>query len=379
MPGCPKVELEVRAEAPPSFEPTTTDRIQVDLREEGAHFRFGFNYRPGMPIPTPTPFVPITCWTFELNENPDFGRPVIDIAIGPDGVIWAATSSGLFGLNPVNGSVTPYGVKDGLPYPVVRVITVAPDGMVWIGTSRGAAQMVESGWMPREVSPDTRIDEVIDITVAPDGTVWFVGWGGVSVFDPGSSAWQYDVIGPDKLGSEWRVEGIEAAPDGSLWFISYDSLYQMTLPANSSEWIVHKNGLDDLIGDVMTLRSQSTFLGQDLWLLGGSEQGPSLVRYDPIPRLAVTYNHATTAGGMFGGVPTDLARAPDGSLWVGMASSGVLHFYPGDFDVSSGTWIHYGTENGLPDDRISAVAVDPEGIVWLGSEDFRLIRCLVRP
>jgi ligand-binding sensor domain-containing protein len=74
-----------------------------------------------------------------------------------------------------------------------------------------------------------------------------------------------------------------------------------------------------------------------------------------------------------------VARAPDGSLWIGMVSSGVLHFYPGHFNASSGTWLHYGTEDGLPDDRFSAVAVDPEGIVWLGSEGFRLIRCLIGP
>jgi streptogramin lyase len=384
MPGCPKVELEVYAEPPANYQPTTVDRIKVDLGEEDAHLRYGFKYRPGAPIPTPIPFVPIACWTFELGtQDLSFGDPVIDIAAAPDGTIWAtAPGSGVFRLDPVNGNVTAYTEKDGIPGPVVRAIAVDLDGTVWIGSNRGVARLVASEWVSHTVSHEVRIDEVEDIAVAPDGTLWFVGWGGVSTFEPQSGTWRYDVFGQDKLSSDWKIGGIEAGPDGSLWFVSYYDLYQLrptAKPGETNEWVVHKNGPDDPLGGVggLHLSPQSTLVNQALWMIAVSDQGPALVRYDPVTGSVVTYNHATTGGAMFGGVLTSLASGRDGSLWIGMESTGVLHFIPDGPDARSGIWIHYTAENGLPDDHISSIAVDSRGIVWLGTDRLRLLRCLV--
>ena len=102
-------------------------------------------------------------------------------------------------------------------------------------------------------------------------------------------------------------------------------------------------------------------------------------RLDPATGVTVVYNHATTGGAMAGGTPTSLAAARDGSLWIGLEETGALHFFPGDWNAGRGTWIPYMAENGLPADEITAVAVDPQGIVWFGSDRYRLFRCLARP
>jgi streptogramin lyase len=383
MPGCPRVELEVHAEAPAMYQPTTADRIRVDLGEKAAHLRFGFTYRPGVPTPVPTPSVSITCWTFELKETPDwaYGDPVTDIVAAPDGTIWAAASGqGIFQLDPVNGNISAYTSENGLPGWVIRAVGVGHDGTIWVGTNHGTARLVDGRWVSHRFSSGGGVDEVEGIAVAPDGTVWFAGEGGTASYDPRSDVWQQNIVGRDRLSSDYKIEGVEAGSDGSLWFASYDSLYQLkpsSEPGESGEWIVHKHGQDHMLDGINNLQEQDLLWDRALWLIGGSEQGPSIVRYDPATGNATTYNRVTTGGAMFGGILTSLASGHDGSLWIGMASHGVQHFYPGTSDATSGTWIHYTTENGLPDDHIYAVAVDPQGIVWLGSDRFHVNRCLV--
>jgi streptogramin lyase len=383
MPGCPRVELEVHAEAPAPYRPTTADRIKVDLGEQAAHLRFGFTYRPGVPTPVPTPPASITCWTFELKETPDwaYGQAVTDIVAAPDGTIWAAVSGqGIFQLDPVNGNVSAYTSGNGLPGWVVRSIAVGHDGAIWAGTNQGVARLFDGRWTSHTFGSGRAVDEVEGIAVAPNGTVWFAGESGIASYDPRSGSWQQDIVGRDELSSDYQIEGVDASPDGSLWFASYDSLYQLKPsgePGGGGEWLVHKHGQDHLLGGVSNLQAQDLLWDQALWLIGGSEQGPSIVRYDPATGIATTYNRVTTSGAMFGDILTSLASGHDGSLWIGMASNGVQHFYPGASDATSGTWIHYTTENGLPDDHIYAVAVDPQGIVWLGSDRFSLHRCLV--
>jgi streptogramin lyase len=383
MPGCPKVKLEVYVQAPTIYQPTTDEHVKVDLGEQDARIQFGFAYRPGVPTPTPTSSPPITCWTFELRETPEwaYGDPIAAIVAAPDDTIWATVpGEGLFQLDPRNGNISAYGPNEGIPGWVVRSMAVGHDGTIWIGTNQGAARRVGGGWIAHRLGGGATGDEVNDIAVAPDNTVWFAGESGVSRYDPGSDSWQHDIVGQERLSSDWRIEGAAASPDGSLWFVSHDSLYQLR-PSDelggSSEWIVHKNGLDNLLGGLSSLRSRDLLWDQALWLPGSADEGPSLLRYDPDTRTAVAYNHTTTGGAMYGGVPTGLASAPDGSLWIGLESTGLLHFVPGDPDPQSGTWIHYTTENGLPDDHVTAVAVDSRGIVWLGSDRFRLNRCLV--
>ena len=122
---------------------------------------------------------------------------------------------------------------------------------------------------------------------------------------------------------------------------------------------------------------QSLVFDGVVWISGEAEQGPNVVRYDPATGAAVAYNHASTGGSMYSGQPISLAGGQGGSVWIGLQKGGVLHFLPLTPDAQSGTWIHYTVDDGLPDGQISAIAVDAQGIVWLGSDSFRLLRCLV--
>jgi signal transduction histidine kinase/CheY-like chemotaxis protein/streptogramin lyase len=64
---------------------------------------------------------------------------------------------------------------------------------------------------------------------------------------------------------------------------------------------------------------------------------------------------------------TALAADTVGGLWAATSSGGVLHYTPGA-PLSPGTFEHYGSSEGLPDDRLLSIAVDAQGRVWAGTQ-----------
>ena len=65
----------------------------------------------------------------------------------------------------------------------------------------------------------------------------------------------------------------------------------------------------------------------------------------------------------------DEAIAPNGDLWA-------TSWFYGAVRYDGTTWRHYSTAYGLASDRLTFVAVGPDGSVWLGSEDAGLSRLL---
>jgi signal transduction histidine kinase/ligand-binding sensor domain-containing protein/CheY-like chemotaxis protein len=64
---------------------------------------------------------------------------------------------------------------------------------------------------------------------------------------------------------------------------------------------------------------------------------------------------------------TALAADTVGGLWAATSSGGVLHYTPGA-PLSPGKFEHYGSSEGLPDDRLLSIAVDAQGRVWAGTQ-----------
>src|SRR5580704_16343915 len=64
---------------------------------------------------------------------------------------------------------------------------------------------------------------------------------------------------------------------------------------------------------------------------------------------------------------TALVADTVGGLWAATASGGVLHYTPGA-PLSPGTFEHYGSSEGLPDDRLLSIAIDAHGRVWAGTQ-----------
>jgi ligand-binding sensor domain-containing protein len=80
--------------------------------------------------PTPLPSV----WTMFTN-----GNDVNDLAVDPEGNLWAATSGGLVKWK-ADGAYTKYTTMDGLPDNRIWGVAAAPDGALWFGTYSGLSR-----------------------------------------------------------------------------------------------------------------------------------------------------------------------------------------------------------------------------------------------
>jgi signal transduction histidine kinase/ligand-binding sensor domain-containing protein/CheY-like chemotaxis protein/HPt (histidine-containing phosphotransfer) domain-containing protein len=56
-----------------------------------------------------------------------------------------------------------------------------------------------------------------------------------------------------------------------------------------------------------------------------------------------------------------LYEARDGSLWIGTDGGGLVRYRDGKFAL-------YSTQQGLPHDKVRALAEDPQGVLWIGTE-----------
>ncbi|HEX6971240.1 MAG TPA: hypothetical protein VF234_03400, partial [Limnochordia bacterium] len=65
-----------------------------------------------------------------------------DLAIGPDGTLWAATPRGVWRAPPAGGRVHYYAGRRYVPHPYCRALAPSPWGM-WVGTAAGLAHLAE--------------------------------------------------------------------------------------------------------------------------------------------------------------------------------------------------------------------------------------------
>ncbi|MBU0496105.1 MAG: hypothetical protein KKA73_01765 [Chloroflexi bacterium] len=311
------------------------------------------------------------------------GTHVNDIAFAPDGAAWAAAADGhVARFDPSDQHQTVYTLKDETPYsPSADVVTVAPDGTVWVGTDQGVQRFDGSTWTRYHIG-ERLIRGAGDIAVASDGLVWVAtALDGIWTFDPRMDVWNTQAIDLDELGVD-GFSAIEVIPDGSLWFFGGTDIYQLIVPEKAggqTEWVVHAHKTASKIGEVYYLATDAlAFDDQILWIAGMSNQGPSIVRYDPTTQASITYNHYTTGGAMAGGQISSLTTAPDGSVWIGLYENGALHFIPDTHDVARGTWTHYTSDrDGLIRGEITSIAVGPDGAVWFGTDRGTVARCEV--
>ena len=196
----------------------------------------------------------------------DLGSEISDLAIAPDGGVWAATGRGVLHWEPGAATATLYGSAEGLPDSAVVGIVAAPDGVVWARgypwlarfdgswtvydepAELGGLEGVEIGAMAADAggrrwvaagvgggmsSKLLRIDDggltVVDVPesiappggsfafalgVAPTGEVWATrGAGGLAVYD--GAGWTLHDKGTGGLPqTPWLAA---PAPDGTVW------------------------------------------------------------------------------------------------------------------------------------------------------------------
>ena len=242
---------------------------------------------------------------------------VEDLALAPDGTVWVATRGGAVRWDPGISVPVVYGEGDGLPAADVNQVAVAADGTVWAAGHDWVAYFDQT-------------------------------WQAVEANDP--SRW---TLAADPTGGVWTINGGEQ----TLVHIDRTGIEQISLPAmmglSSSVWIAVDGAGRVYAVDAIYVEE---VVNSDVVYI--YEEG--------------TWRELTTlawpSGGTYSNIVTNIAIAPNGTLWIsttsdsdpepeGSPARGVASF---DGEV----WTTYTTADGLAADA-GIVEAAPDGTVWV--------------
>lgn len=283
-----------------------------------------------------------------LLDAPPAPNRIVQLVQGADGAIWALTASfNAEVLRYQDGRWTTFDADDGLPRSNSSNMLVAADGAVWVACSTGLARLAPGAsrfeiW--RETPPGM-------LSQDPDGRIWLTE-------DRGN----YPVTGPGGRGAmpdmpEFPQGGqARGAPmfdhDGNLWIATrYDGLLHMTpgvLPGGSvgvatPESFTGRDGLSsDVTNQVLEDREGNIWVGTEggldkfrpATLVADPELGSTAVFGDKLlnasdgsvyigqARTIYRVRPGGTPEAIQRGVsePQSLCEAPDGAIWVGLAT-----------------------------------------------------------
>jgi ligand-binding sensor domain-containing protein len=302
------------------------------------------------------------------------------VAVAPDGAVWAGTLRE--GAARFDGAAwTTYDTDDGLVSSDVRAIAITPEGDVWFGTCAlwgaashepppcfGVSRLTGAGtadevWASFSEEDGLANNRVNAIAVAPDGAVWFgtgrldyypwapsPGYGGVSRFD--GETWT-TYTEEDGLAGNW-VSDIAIAPDGALWLATAGGLSRF----DGTAWQTFVTA-DGLVSDEVT----SVAVAADGLVCAGTDVGISCFN----GASWTTY----TSGGPASNLVPSIAVAPDGTVWAGSGQP-----VPAPENTGRGVsrfdgeeWTVLTEADGLADNTVVDIAVEPGGVVWFATGD----------
>jgi len=281
-------------------------------------------------------------WQQYVETNTPPSLILADVAVGSDGTVWVA-----------GGGISSFDGKTWTNYPYSGPIAIAPDGTVWAHKEKGLASLDGHEW--RVHKDQAAITHGITaMATAPDNTVWVVLWAvGIGHFD--GETWTVYTPDDSLPGDCEYIRDIAVDADGVVW-AGFEKATQKCKGGltrfDGEEWTLYtgENGWTS-----NTVNSIAVASDGDLWvatLRGGISRfdGHTWHSYDVVSELAPW---------LAGDISAELATGPDGAVWAGVSDT-ALHF-------DGQQWTAYGTEDGLVDRTIRAVAVGPQGEVWFAT------------
>ncbi len=305
---------------------------------------------------------------------------------GSDQSLWIATyGNGVFRLR--HGSLRAFSVKDGLPDNRVASLCRDSSGKIWTAGMKGI-----STWNGTRFVGSPAVNSVVGIASActedRDGNMWIssatsglfrLRAGQVTEMDAtsGLSANNVQDVFEDKEGNIWvatdagldRLQGAQVRTftvrDG-LFRGTEDFQWPIVADRNAGVWAASGKRVGRIAAGKITVwpsalpsssRANAMLSKPDSGLLIGFDRG--LKDWSP--------SHAALAPEMAGMDVRSLLQARDGSVWVGTANRGLLHWklYPES---------HTNLEAVVPDKFITTLAEGHDGVIWAGSQGGGLYR-----
>jgi signal transduction histidine kinase/ligand-binding sensor domain-containing protein len=261
-----------------------------------------------------------------------------------DGNLWIGTyGNGVVRLSS-DGRLSRYGLAEGVANPTVRAIFEDDEGSLWIGTNGGVEQLRVGAfitWSRRDGLADAVARVIFEDR---DGVLW-VGTAN------GLSRWEHGEWRPVNDARLTRILSIAQTRDGALWFGTTNGVYRVL--GGKTTLFTTEQGLSS-----NTVRAIHQDRRGDVWI--ATDFGLNRVRPD---------GRVESFAGR-GGLGTDYAMAiaegRDGRIWVA-TGRGLAEFDGTAFRLHS-------APRELPSNRLFALAVDPDGTVWITTDADGLVR-----
>jgi diguanylate cyclase (GGDEF)-like protein len=292
--------------------------------------------------PSVIPKVPVT-YAFK-SYGTDQGLSnlgVVSLAMDPQGYLWVGTQDGLFRYD--GRHFTRFHTLEGLPNPSVLRIQASADGLLWANTEGGLARGRDGHFEAVALGQGAERDTPrLALAVDRLGGAWVGGNAGLW-YGRGAAALQ-------------KVGGLPAGPVNALWVdpegkrVLVGRLGGFSYRGSDGIWRTR-----NLEGEFAQESPEGILMDKQgrIWIRSSSW----LMRYatfDAKPEQLTSHLPATPSQW------ADLVEDWLGRVWA-PTSQGVACF------EGEGRWL-LAKEQGLGLVGVSAVLVDPEGSLWIGSE-----------
>jgi ligand-binding sensor domain-containing protein len=295
---------------------------------------------------------------------------ILSLAVGTGGDVWAGTNQGVF--HHTVQAWQSFSSANGLPDDVVLAQASAPDGSTWFGTQNGAARYLGGGWITYTAQTGYDMGQVAQISLAGNGSLWFAAQQGAWLYDA-----QRDTLYPVQGQlPDGPVQAVAPGPDGSAWFLTAKGILRF----DSSRWLPVNFPDQEFITNLLATPSGDLWLGTrlhgvyrlsgDIWSQFSTVQADQLnlnpdgsAYYqsgtDLLPLNGKFLQHYRQADGLPDDTVNALAIDPNGAVWAG-TNRGAGRF-------ADGSWQGFGLGSGLGAQKVQALAVAPDGSVWFGA------------
>jgi ligand-binding sensor domain-containing protein/signal transduction histidine kinase len=258
-----------------------------------------------------------------------------------DGYLWVGTDEGLARFDGVR--FVPFDKRRGLRSAPVRVLFEDSRGTLWIGTSAGGLTRFQSGQFTTFTIRDgLPADTVTALAEDREGRLWVGTEGGLAV-------WENEQLTPS-TAPEIKGKSIAALfkdRTGTMWVgatgagvFRFSNGGFTALPDASPEHLLQDPHclLVDRAGRIWIGAGDGTVLCRD---------GDRWDRHSIRRRLARPY-------------VSTLAETPDGAIWAGTMSEGLIQFKDGRLTTID-------VQSGLLDNLVESLLADREGNLWVGT------------
>ena len=259
---------------------------------------------------------------------------VYDItAEGP--VIWAGTWGGLFAIELRADEIvsTNYRVEQGLADDYVKSVAVDPLGRVWCGLPEAGVSVLDPGGTPHDPSDDRWTLLAHEALLEGQG-VLMIGFQG-----------------PDRV---WFATG-----DGGAVALDFGGSLE---DPSDDVWVRYNTSTGMLSNSVYSVLAEGD---RSVWLGGCGD----VVAVDIGESFADPGDDRMTGIGQCNCTP-GLTQDEDGVLWFANGWNGIRRYDTRDtpHDLEDDLWDAIRIVDGLLDDRTNAVAIAPDGRIWIGTD-----------